>query len=97
MSHADVYVLSSRYEGLPMVVLESMACGVPVIATDCRSGLREILNDGECGILVPPENATSLAEAMIRLLKDKPLREKLSSSGKRRAHDFSAESIIREL
>ena len=96
MSHADVYVLSSRYEGMPMVVLESMACGLPVIATDCRSGIREMLNDGECGMLVPAEDPERLAGAIVRLIKDRPAREELSVLAKQRVGDFSADKILKQ-
>ncbi len=61
---AQVVCLSSIYEGLPNVILEAMACGTPVLATDCASGPRELLGDGRYGRLVPPENAMALADAL---------------------------------
>jgi glycosyltransferase involved in cell wall biosynthesis len=96
LAHADVFVLSSQYEGLPMAILEAMACGLPVISTDCRSGPTEILEDGQCGILVPVNDEAALAEAMTELLKDKKQREELSERGKERVRDFSVGKIVRQ-
>lgn len=96
LSKAAVFVLSSNYEGLPMVMLEAMACGAPVISSDCRSGPREILENGRCGLLVPPDDAGALSREMTRLLNDGTLRGHFSRMGKERAEDFSIEKIIKQ-
>jgi glycosyltransferase involved in cell wall biosynthesis len=94
INKASVFVLSSLWEGFPNVLLEAMACGVPVISTDCASGPSEIITNGKNGILVPPADEEALAEAMLKLLKNKNLRKNFSARGKRRAQDFRMEKIL---
>ena len=65
MKHADLFVLSSRYEGLPNVMLEALALGTPVVGTDCPGGVREILEACSIGRLAPPEDAPALAGAVL--------------------------------
>jgi glycosyltransferase involved in cell wall biosynthesis len=72
LSHAALFALSSEYEALPTVLIEALACGTPVVATDCRFGPREVLQDGLLGRLVPVRDAAALAGAMSETL-DQPL------------------------
>lgn len=73
MSHADVFVLSSNWEGMPTVLIEALALGLPIVATDCHSGPRELLDDGALGILTPVGDAEALARGMLLSLSSSNL------------------------
>jgi glycosyltransferase involved in cell wall biosynthesis/uncharacterized membrane protein len=83
LAGADVFVLSSRSEGLPMSVLEAMAAGLPVVATDV-GGVSELVLEGETGLLVPRGDTTALAQALERLLRDEDLRRRMAASARAR-------------
>ena len=87
MARAAVFVLSSVWEGLPLVVVEALAAGCPVVSTDCPSGPAEILGGGAYGRLVPVGDAAALAEAVVAVLDEPPSRDRL----RRRARHFSTE------
>lgn len=84
MARASVFALSSRFEGLGNVLIEAMACGCPVVSTDCKSGPAEILEEGRLGRLVPVGDAAALADALERTLASTPDRDAL----RRRAAEF---------
>jgi glycosyltransferase involved in cell wall biosynthesis len=90
MARAAVYVLSSDWEGLPTALIEAMACGCPVVATDCVGGPREILNDGELGLIAPRGDVKALAAAIMATL-DAPGD---ASARIARAQDFSLDRAV---
>ena len=92
--NATIYVLPSYYEGLPTTLLEAMSCGIPLIATDVK-GSSEVITDGETGLLVPPRDPKKLAEAILRLLDDEELRERISINARKYVVDnYDWEIII---
>jgi glycosyltransferase involved in cell wall biosynthesis len=94
---ADVVALPSWTEGLPLVVLEAMALGRPVVAT-AVGGTPELVADGETGLLVPPRDVAALTAALKRVLDDEGLRNRLGEAGKRRvAERFSSEAMTRDV
>ncbi len=84
LAAADLFALSSRSEGLPISVLEAMAAGLPVVATDV-GGVSELVVDGETGFLVPPTDAKALAQALETLLREPQLRRRFGAAARRRA------------
>lgn len=91
---ATVYVLSSRLEGLPTTIIEAMSVGTPVVATDCPSGPRELLDGGSAGLLVPMDDPEAIAAAIRRVLASDALRTELIDAGHRRARDFEPANVV---
>jgi len=95
LAAADVFVLSSRWEGNPLSVMEAMAAGKPVIAT-AVGGVPELVQDGVSGVLVPPENVEALADAMLKLAGDAALRTRSGQAAFRRAKERFDVSVMVE-
>ncbi len=107
LSRSQCFVLSSNFEGFPNVLLEALACGLPIISTDCLTGPRELLAPGgtsiqsameigKFGVLVPVQDPKALANAMELMLKDGRLREQLALAAPKRAADFKESSVIHD-
>lgn len=92
----DIFVMSSRYEGYPVVLVEAMTLGKAIISTAC-TGPKEALNDGEFGCLVPVDDAHALAEGIKMLLEDEECRARYASLSKRRADIFSFKRSIMDV
>jgi len=96
MRNGDVFVLPALWEGFGNVIVEAMACGIPVISTLCESGPREIIEHSKTGILVEPKNVSQIVEA-IQLIKDNDnLADQLRSNALHRATDFDVSLITRQ-
>lgn len=96
VARSNLYVNSSIFEGFGYTVVEAIALGLPVIATACPHGPDEIIKDRKSGILIPPADETTMAEAIMMVLEDEKLRKSLSIEGSKRAEDFSVDRIVGE-
>jgi glycosyltransferase involved in cell wall biosynthesis len=92
---ASLFVLASRFEAFPMVLLEAMSLGVPCISFDCLSGPSDIITNNENGILVEKENPQKLAEAIIKLIEDDSLRNKMGQQAFENVQRFSSGNIYK--
>ncbi len=90
MKKCDVFVLSSRYEGLPGALIQAMVFGKPIVATDCPGGVREILQDGKWGAIVPLDDPEAMAEAILEGLENR------LPDPSPRALDFASGRIVEE-
>lgn len=93
---SSIYVMSSRYDAFPMVLLEAMVCGVPCVSFDCPHGPRNIIRDGEDGLLVEYLNPQALADGICRLIEDEALRKQLGAKARENIQRFSLESVMKQ-
>ena len=93
-SESSMIVMSSHYEGFPMVMIEAMACGLPAVSFDFKCGPRDIIKEGENGLVVKDGDIDGLAKAMMALMRDEELRRKMGENAKRVVETFSEAKVM---
>src|ERR1051326_76897 len=96
VKHADLFVLASRFEGLPNALLEALALGVPVVATDCPGGVREIQRSARAIVIVPPENDVALASGIVAALSQPRSGRPSSRQVAESLREFDLQNVVRE-
>lgn len=91
--NSSIFVHPSRSEGFGLVIVEAMACGLPVVSFDCENGPRSIISDGVDGFLVPAFNIRFFADRVIRLIKDVNLRIQMGGNGRLKSKQYAIENI----
>ena len=93
-SESSMIVMSSHYEGFPMVMIEAMACGLPAVSFDFKCGPRDIIKEGENGLVVKDGDIDGLAKAMIALMRDDELRKRMGEEAKKVVDTFSEAKVM---
>ncbi|WP_041595732.1 glycosyltransferase [Halanaerobium hydrogeniformans] len=96
IANADLFILSSLYEGMPNVILESLACGTPILSTNCPTGPKEILEEDKYGWLVPNDNVEAMSRKIIHLYNNPEEINKKQKKLDLRAERFSINNIVKE-
>ena len=90
---SSIFVLSSRFEGFGMVLVEAMVCGLPVVSFDCPAGPDEIITDGVDGLLVPSGDVHALVEKLMVLMSDENLRRRLGQQARQTAQRYDMATL----
>lgn len=93
-ANASILALSSRYEGLPMVLLEAQAAGLPIVSFECKCGPRDVITDGVDGFLVKEGDVEALAARLMQLIQDEDLRKSMGKEAYRNSEKFSEERVM---
>ncbi|MBD9354149.1 MAG: glycosyltransferase family 4 protein [Phocaeicola plebeius] len=91
---SDLLVMSSNYEGFPMVMIEAMACGLPVVSFDYKCGPKDIIQPGINGLLVPNGDIQALADAMMKVMEDEAYRKMLSLNARKVVDTYSEQAVM---
>lgn len=92
--NSAILVMSSNYEGFPMVMIEAMACGLPVVAFDFKCGPKDIIREGENGLIIPNGDIKALAEGIIKLMEDTNCRKRMSANARKIVDTYSEKTVM---
>lgn len=93
---ASIFCLSSRYEGFGLVLIEAMAYGLPIVSTDCETGPRELLTNGQTAVVVPVDDAAALAAELLRVISSPQIATRLGAAGREKAGQYSVEHVAEQ-
>ena len=93
---ASVLALTSHYEGLPMVLLEAQAVGLPIVSFTCKCGPKDVIEEGLDGFLVPEGDVKALTEKLVRVMKDEPLRKEMGKRAWERSERYAVEVVMKK-
>ena len=94
--NSSIFVQPSRTEGFGLVLVEAMACGLPVVSFDCENGPRSIITESEDGFLINPYDVDSFADRLVQLINDGELRKKMGEKGQRKSQLYQIDSVGRQ-
>jgi glycosyltransferase involved in cell wall biosynthesis len=92
---SSIYVMTSRFECLPLVLLESLSYGIPMVAFDCPTGPADIIKDKENGFLLPMEQVDAMASRISELISNEDLRKKMGDKAKLNSRHYAASNIYK--
>lgn len=93
---ASIFALTSRYEGLPMVLLEAQSYGIPAVSFECQCGPRDVITDGEDGLLIAQGDTESFAQALVKLIQNDTLRQQMGAAAHKNASRWDKETIMKQ-
>lgn len=91
---ASMYLMASRYEGLPMVLIEAQSCGLPIVSMACKCGPRDVISDGKDGFLVEDGDIKAMADRICRLIEDPELRKKMGNAARQASQRFRIDTVM---
>lgn len=94
MTESSIYCMTSRFEGLPMVLLEAMGCGLPIVSFDCHCGPKDLLSGNDAGILVPFGDVNQMAQSLNKMISDEDMRRKAGEASYKEADKYLIDNII---
>src|SRR5699024_12043073 len=93
---SSILAMSSRYEGLPMTLLEAQVCGLPMVAYACKCGPKDLITDGENGFLVEEGNKRQLDEMLMLLMEDKSKRVSMGKAAAKNSKNFTEAKVMQK-